>query len=688
MSPLKQSLPGDTFTSGDVLNNTYTIEGVLGRGYTSEVYLAHNTLSGQAALKVLKSKFAGDEGFVDLIRRELETHQIRHNAIVGYRDGFLTKDGHICIVMDYVKGQTLADNMRRHTFETDELLTIALRLADGLSEAHRHGIIHRDLSPDNIILQNDDAAQAVIIDFGIAKNTNPEALTVVGSEFAGKYQYAAPEQLDGHVDERSDLYALGACLLAAYRRRPPDIGSNFASIQKNKSEPLDVSGVPEPLRGLIVGLVQVDPAERFPTAEAVSRHIAGLEQSNKDKQNLTGRSAWPKKALVGVSILLFAGVGAWVWREDPFGFQAPPSIDVFEVTAERTSSGKVSVKAHVPNTADANTLMATVQGLGGKLDFDLASGVPSPTWTGDVIATLSAISPLSEWSLNVSGQSAKINGMASDLVIRRDVMNAINASEGARFFDFEVTIRLPSLTIEDVKSELASLAECGPLHLVNPPLAVFTADDAISVAGKLSGPLHEQKITNRINKISAGRPLKLETSFLNPALCVMEGVLPPTPACTASVRFGYGDRLDVNPKGIYAEGDNPTIDVVTAADSENGHLYVFVVDVTGNAYSLLPTRAYPETRVAELGRLDDANRLTRVAFSLAEREVERERLAFLIDNTFGESRLYVVHTRTPVFDYVRPFSESAESLRHALLNEVDWTNRGVLSICSFKIGSR
>lgn len=685
---LKPSLPSDAFQPGDLLNNTYRIEGVLGRGFTSEVYLAQNALSGQVALKVLKSKFAGDDGYINLTKRELEIRQIRHDAIVGYRDGFLTAANDVCIVMDYVVGPTLAELVTEQPLDTDDLVTIADRLADGLSEAHRHGIIHRDLSPDNVILRNGDPAKAVIIDFGIAKDTNPGAMTVIGGEFAGKYQYAAPEQLEGRVDERSDLYALGACLLTAYRRRTPDIGNSLSSIQRFKSAALDVSGVPEPLRTLIEHLSDPDPEKRFQSADAVRLYIANLETPDGDEDTDTNGRSLAGSVAIAFGLLVLSVSGTWVWLTDPLELRGPPHVEIYQMLAERTPTGAVSANGHVPNEGDAQKLTEVLEAVDGTLSYQLARGAPSATWTQDVISTVSALKPLSEWSAKFSKNSLKIEGIAKTVSTRQSVMTTIKNSKVATLFDVQVNIGLPTLLIKDVKAALDDSAECGPLYLVDPPDGAFGVTDVISIKGKLSGPRHAQKLTERLEKVSAGRELKLETSFLNPALCGMEGVLPPSPACTAQMRFGYGNSPEPNPSALYSEGDNPTIDVVTPASKANGHLYVFVVDVTGNAYSLLPSRAFPETRISHLGRIEASTRLTRVAYSLAERDAEPERLAFLIDNTFGESRIYVIHTERPVFDFARPLSESAESLRQALLKDVDWTSRGVLSICSFKFDSR
>jgi serine/threonine-protein kinase len=186
------------FKIGDVLNNTYRIEEVLGRGGTSEVYRARSEISGKVmALKALRSEFSRNEDFLALMTREEDMREIRHDAIVRYFDIQRTENGLVYLVMEFVDGPGLDSKIKEGGMSAADLMIVAKRVAEGLEAAHAKNIVHRDLSPDNIILRGGNPSDAVIIDFGIAKDTNPGAETVVGNEFAGKYAYAAPEQLGG-----------------------------------------------------------------------------------------------------------------------------------------------------------------------------------------------------------------------------------------------------------------------------------------------------------------------------------------------------------------------------------------------------------------------------------------------------------------------------------------------------------
>lgn len=320
-------LPGDIFHRGQVLNNTYEIEGVLGRGGTGEVYRARNQITGRVvAVKALNRLMSANDAYIELMRREEEMRAITSDAIVRYTDCARTDDGHVYLVMDYVDGTPLSAWLERGGAEAADLIVVARRVAEGLVATHARNIVHRDLSPDNIILRRDDPAQAVIIDFGIAKDTNVGARTIVGQEFAGKYEYAAPEQMHGRAEPRSDLYALGASLLAVFRGAVPDVGRSPGEITRRKEQPLDTEGVPEPLRSIIAELSHPDPGRRVPSAAALVTEIDRLAAARAAPAR-PRRRGW--LVLAPLAVLIAAAlVGAWWYWLRPAGTEvagtAPP----------------------------------------------------------------------------------------------------------------------------------------------------------------------------------------------------------------------------------------------------------------------------------------------------------------------------------------------------------------------------
>ena len=437
--------PGDIFKPGDLLNNTYRIESVLGRGGTSEVYKARNEISGRfVAIKALKSEFSGDEGYLTLMRREEEIREIRHDAVVRYSENHRTPDGHIYLVMDYVQGPDLNALLKAGGLPATDLLAVATRVAQGLRVAHGRNIVHRDLSPDNIILRDGKPDQAVIIDFGIAKDTNPGAETIVGNEFAGKYAYAAPEQLSGNTDARSDIYSLGALLLATFRGAKPDIGNNPMEVLKRKGEPLPTEGVPEPLKSVIDKMTRPLAAERYQSADQLLAALGAPDIS--DRTVISPRAAPPPDrpkvapkvevrkpkssrgglwVALGVLLVLGGGAGGYFGGYfDQFMTPPLPVADPYSLIVERTEAGVVRAVGYMPSPESAEAMSRAVAGLGGTSELTIATGDIVPTWADDVLGVVQTLKDIDIWRLAVNGNEARVTGVT----LSRDRRAAVNAA--------------------------------------------------------------------------------------------------------------------------------------------------------------------------------------------------------------------------------------------------------------------
>lgn len=142
--------------------------------------------------------------------------------------------------MEYVDGPPLSERLRQGALSEDEVDLLRRRLADGLNRANSAGVIHRDISPDNVILPGGSVANAKIIDFGIAQDEIGGG-TLLGGSFAGKYNWVSPEQLGlfgGDVTQQSDIYSLGLVLAAALRGRAIDMnGTQVEVIEKRRVVP-------------------------------------------------------------------------------------------------------------------------------------------------------------------------------------------------------------------------------------------------------------------------------------------------------------------------------------------------------------------------------------------------------------------------------------------------------------------
>lgn len=683
---MSQSRASDTFKPGDLLNNTYRIEAVLGRGGTSEVYRARSEISGRVvALKVLRSEFSGNEAYLALMSREEAIRDIRHDAVVRYSENHRTPEGHVYLIMDYIEGPGLDEKLRAGGMSMEDLLVVAARVAEGLSVAHGRNITHRDLSPDNIILRSGDPAQAVIIDFGIAKDDNPGAETIVGNEFAGKYAYAAPEQLNGKTDARSDIYALGALLLATYRGTPPDMGKNPMEVIRRKALPLDTEGVPEPLKSLIERMTQPDPEARFQTVVevlsaidpnyvvAAPRPITQPPSAQAAAQKAAGSAApAARRPLAGITIvaalfLAAVGVGSQVTGLWPrLMATSLPQIDPLTLTAQRRADGTASVTGHLPSEEALAALSKVVAPIGAKLSLDLATGPVSETWGADVVALITEARDLAEFEIAVSNNTATVTGLTPDRALRDRLAVALNAPVGGLSVSAEIAVGPRLLSTMLLDPVLGAAADCGPLHLQDPPAAGYALGDTITVVGRLANPEARVALFDSLVAVAGDRKVTVDAEVLNPNLCLVEAALPAAASGGFGVRFGFGDRSEPNPAGRYIVGDNPVIDVIIPAGVEDGYLWISLLDVTGNVFHLLPNIGRSEFDIATLRAGVPGDVPVRVAYDVAEAQ-GTPKLAFLVDDTtLGKSKILVLHADTPIFDDIRPTTESAAGFAKAL----------------------
>ena len=213
---------------GTRLNGIYEIDQRIASGGMGEIYRGHAIETGDpVAIKVMRTDLADNMMALALFRKEASAlHYIHHEAIVRYY--IFSNDpgtGRHYLAMEFVDGQPLSDLLQRGPLGFEAVRLLQERLAAGLNAAHQHGIIHRDLSPDNVLIPGGDLAQAKIIDFGIARSTRVGDGTIIGSGFAGKYNYVSPEQLGlfgGDVTAKSDIYSLGLVLAQCLTGQPID----------------------------------------------------------------------------------------------------------------------------------------------------------------------------------------------------------------------------------------------------------------------------------------------------------------------------------------------------------------------------------------------------------------------------------------------------------------------------------
>src|SRR3954463_13992158 len=215
---------------GMQLNGRYRLDAQIGSGGMSTVYRAFDAvLERRVAVKLMHREITADTDQLERFRREARAvAQLSHPHIVGVIDAG-EEDGRPYIVFEYVEGETLKDRIRRlGRLPVDEAIAYAIEIARALGAAHGRGIVHRDVKPQNVLV--DEEGSAKVTDFGIARSMDDSGLTADG-RVLGTTGYVAPEQARGHdVNGQSDIYSLGVVLYEMLTGDVPFHGENQVSV--------------------------------------------------------------------------------------------------------------------------------------------------------------------------------------------------------------------------------------------------------------------------------------------------------------------------------------------------------------------------------------------------------------------------------------------------------------------------
>jgi formylglycine-generating enzyme required for sulfatase activity/tRNA A-37 threonylcarbamoyl transferase component Bud32 len=309
------------------VSDRYAIERELGAGGMATVYLARDLKHDRhVALKVLRPELAsvlGGERFL----REIEiAARIEHPHILTLIDSG-DADGILYYVMPYMKGESLRDRLSREgKLPIADAIRMLRDVADGLAEAHSHGLVHRDIKPDNVMMSGN---HAVVMDFGVAKAvtsaTGPQDLTTTGIAL-GTPSYMSPEQAsaDPNIDHRTDIYAMGALGYELLAGRPPFLGASAQEILAAHlvTEPAPVSqhraDTPPALEAVVMKCLAKRPADRWQKTDEVLQRLEAIVTPSGGVPSTTisaatlgrapvKRSVW-RTAAIAVAVVLLATV--------------------------------------------------------------------------------------------------------------------------------------------------------------------------------------------------------------------------------------------------------------------------------------------------------------------------------------------------------------------------------------------
>jgi serine/threonine protein kinase/Tol biopolymer transport system component len=384
---------------------SYRIFERLGSGAMSVVYRAEDTrLERMVALKFLAPELSRDpQAKARFLGEARAASSLDHPNLCTIHEIGETDDGQIFLAMPYYGGETLAQRIARGPLPVEEALGIALQVAQGLAKAHRHGILHRDVKPANLMLTPDGVVK--IVDFGLAKLADASGPRTESG--GGTLAYVSPEQAQGElVDRRTDLWSLGVVLYEMVTGRKPFTGDTeqavLYAILRDPPRPLEElrPEVPPELLRITRRLLARDREERYDSAESVAadlRALRGPESLGSLSMSMPPRQRsprWRRLAWLAAAVLfLAAAVLVWVLRGREVRETAPVTLSY---SAVADLPGRMLFPSLAP---DAQSLVFTVEKDGSSdVYWQRVGGGNAIDLTGDFsgIDTQPAISPNGE----------------------------------------------------------------------------------------------------------------------------------------------------------------------------------------------------------------------------------------------------------------------------------------------------
>jgi ABC-type transport system substrate-binding protein/streptogramin lyase len=311
-------------TTGSIVA-AYRISRLIGRGATGAVYLAEDRDGGEVALKVLIPELAQDTRFRERFHREAQMAAALHEPHIVPTVAMGEADGTLYLAMQYVDGLDLREILKREgALSGERAVDLVAQIASALDAAHELGLVHRDVKPGNVLVQESETGEhAYLCDFGLAKHVSSVSSLTGERAFVGTIAYISPEQIEGGtIDARADVYSLGCLLFECLTGQAPfaresELAAVYAHLNEQPPRASDIQpGVPEGFDAVVAKALAKPPDDRYASCGELAAAAASALRGEMPRRRVSRRGRLVLGALAAAAFLVAAGAAVALRQGD------------------------------------------------------------------------------------------------------------------------------------------------------------------------------------------------------------------------------------------------------------------------------------------------------------------------------------------------------------------------------------